>query len=309
MKENNYNIENVKEELIKRYKYLYENSIIILAPLMKKNKDLKVELKISDEMIIMFEEFLLSDQKMEETKLYNLTEENKNNKEYLEKAAEGLLLAVQENKEEMYNKFNLNIKTILKALKSYIKKQNDATRNNELIVLNEYMNIANHRDYESICSSYTERLLINDEINSNNSFIDSVINLKKKNNIILTIEEKDKIYLQYHDELPWDLKMKCSMNENDEYKRPEHTTPCEKIFYVKEEEIFVSENDNKFYYLCPYCGYIVTMDDNILSKVIKERIEKRCDNEPFLFRKMELYSELKQLERLMPKAKRKILTK
>lgn len=306
--ENNYNIENVKEELIKRYKYLYENSIILLAPLMNINENLKVELKISDDMIIMVEEFLLSDQKMKETKLYNFTEENKNNKEYLEKAAEGLLLADQENKEEMYNKFNLNIKTILIALKLYIKKQYDDTRNNKLIVLNEYMNIANYRDYESICSSYTERLLINDEINSNNSFIDSVINLQKKNNIILTIEEKEQIYLKYHDELPWNLKTICSLG-NDGYKRPEHTKPCEKIFFVKEEDIFINKEDNKFYYLCPYCGYIVTIDDDILSKGIKERIEKRCNNEPFLFRKMELYSELKQLERLMPKAKRKILTK
>jgi len=306
--ENNFNTENVKEELIKRYEYLYENSIILLAPFMTKTNDEEVDLKISNEMLMMFEEFLLSDQKMKETKLYDFTEENKNNKEYLEKATEGLLLADQENKEAMYNRINLNIKTILKTVKEYIKKQNDKNINEKLIILNEYMDIANHRDYESICSSYTERFLINDEIISSNSFINSIINLKKKNNILLTIEEKEQIYLKYHDELPWNLKTICSLG-NDGYERPEHTKPCEKTFFVKEEDIFINKEDNKFYHLCPYCGYIVTIDDKLLSKGIKERIEKRCNAEPFLFRKMELYSELKQLEKLMPKVKRKILTK
>ena len=51
-----------------------------------------------------------------------------------------------------------------------------------------------------------------------------------------------------------------------------------------------------FYQLCPKCGYIVNIPNELLSDKISLRIIERCSKDINLFRKMELYSELKALD-------------
>ena len=85
-----------KEELVKRYKYLYENASFILAPYMHEETEnelkarnetfgnnhttpiIYLNLKFYNRIVAIFEEFLLSDKKMEESYLYKMVEKNKN---------------------------------------------------------------------------------------------------------------------------------------------------------------------------------------------------------------------------------------
>ena len=76
--------------------------------------------------------------------------------------------------------------------------------------------------------------------------------------------------------------------------RPQNTSPCHGKFYLKEDEIFVRQESPiyRYYVLCPHCGYMVRILGNMLPKASIERIEKRSVEDPDLFRKMYLYSEL-----------------
>ena len=79
--------EEVKQELIKRYKFIYENALFILAPYMEementeyKGFDIKsfIYLKTLPSMLLLLiESFLLSDVKMEESSLYRFVKINK----------------------------------------------------------------------------------------------------------------------------------------------------------------------------------------------------------------------------------------
>jgi len=76
--------EQAKTELLKRYVYLYQNILFILAPHIKIipfNKFPTV--KISKNIIALIEEFLFSELKMEETNFYQFNEGLKNSHEHL----------------------------------------------------------------------------------------------------------------------------------------------------------------------------------------------------------------------------------
>lgn len=71
----------------------------------------------------------------------------------------------------------------------------------------------------------------------------------------------------------------------------------------------IDEEQNKFYdefyQLCPHCGYINIISKELLSAGVRERIEKRCQDDKLLFKKMCLYSELCGLEKIsLTKGKR-----
>ena len=154
----------------------------------------------------------------------------------------------------------------------------------------------------------------------NNSFISAIFSAPyyEYNSSIFTENEKQQIYLQYHDELPCDLEIACELEEEyvktmmeTRLYRPEHTAPCGKNFIVKEEEIFVDPSDKlyRYYQLCPHCGYIVNIPKEILSEGIKQRIEDRCSKDDKLFRKMFLYSELFSLDKSSLNGQKKLLKK
>ena len=333
-------LEEAKKELIRRYKFLYENSVLILAPFMEERAINKLKfttksklameilkevnktivfLKINPELIPLFEEFLLSDKKMEETALYIMLENCRYERYYLEKVRRGYLLIEKENKKNNCLKISLSIFDILNKTWDYISDQTGDLDNkeNKLKVLDEYYRLARYqndgvirssghtpsiRDYNNIPVTLYEdepSRDIDDIGLVNNKFIETVATSFHLNSnwSIFTEEEKQQVYLEYHFELPWDLKVKC-----------DNLDTCGKTFFVKEEEIFMDEFNN-FYQLCPICGSLVKIDNDLLIEVVKARIEDRCMQDPNLFRKMSLYSELKKLDNMSGKNQIRVLNK
>ncbi len=69
----------VKEEFKKRYKYIYENSKLILLPYIYADLNKRVGFREPDELFLTnLESFLLSDIKMENSDLYKIIESKKN---------------------------------------------------------------------------------------------------------------------------------------------------------------------------------------------------------------------------------------
>ena len=100
----------------------------------------------------------------------------------------------------------------------------------------------------------------------------------------LSEKEKQELYLKYHDELPWDYTVTCvSDNTLD---RPSGSKPCGESFILSEDFIFQSESYN-YYCICPNCGYIINVPTIDIARIINKIIYK-----PETFKKMLLYSEL-----------------
>ena len=358
------NSEQAKKELVNRYKYLYENAYLVLAPYMheqsveeyqrmvdeyKKRYDIDsfksplIYLKISiyDSINGMFEEFLLSDLNINDTKLYKFIESKREDKEYLEKVKAGLELVKKDNnrKSDMF-KEKLDIWRVLQLTYDYIVEQSGDLKNkeNKLKVIDEYCKICRYRndgkiytsgrnlnlhDVDSLVIPTSKRAPFRDKMDigiANNSFIRAICNIQryKENSSIFTEDEKQEIYLQYHDELPWNLLMVCKLEEEyiktrieTRLCRPENTEPCLGKFMVDENEIFINPDDRlyRYYQVCPHCGYIVNIPKEILSDGIKKRIEDRCSKDDKLFRKMYLYSELFSLDNKSVYGQKKLLKK
>ena len=350
--------EEVKQELIKRYKFIYENALFILAPYMEementeyKELDAKsfIYLKtLPNELLLLIESFLLSDIKMEESSLYRFIEIHKNDNEYLKQYKKGLELLERKNQRYEELKLNLDCFYLLKLLYEFISKQTGdiKNKNNKLLVIDEYIRINRYKNDGKIWTSgmyqtfndidnytnynYSAIMLRNSkkfmrdktDVGLKSSlFIKYVSNMRNHyeyNYSILTEEEKQKIYLEYHDELPCDLQIKCDLEVFDtsiqcekRLIRPNNTKPCSEFFNIKEENIFVNWDSqlHRYYQICPHCGFIVNIPDNILSEGIKKRVEKRCKKDPMLFRKMYLYSELYSLDKDAKQGQKRILKK
>ena len=125
------------------------------------------------------------------------------------------------------------------------------------------------------------------------------------NKSIFTEEEKQDVYLQTHEDLPYYLEIECELEEEyiktmieSRLCRPENTSPCHEVFKIDKNEIFINPDDKlyRYYQLCPHCGYIVNIPKEIIPEKVKQEIEERCLQNPELFRKQYLVSELKSLE-------------
>ncbi len=356
-------LEQAKKELVRRYKYLYENAYFILAPYMYEqtqqefrsdiikysrkygNKILKkplIYLNINrlDTINSLFEEFLLSDKPMEESSLYKTIESKRNDKDYLDKVKKGLALLEKNNKDVKYEslKTKLSIGNILGKAADYIEEQSGDLKNKKrkLYVLDQYYRILRYQNNGKIYTSGrnlnlhdVDSLIIplhekeptrdkNDIGVTRNPFITIIANSPcyEDNCSIFTENEKQQIYLNYHDELPCDLEITCDLEKEyietmieSRLQRPENTAPCKEQFVIKEEEIFINPNDvlYRYYQLCPHCGFMVNIPKEILSKGIKKRIEDRCSKDDKLFRKMCLYSELFSLDKSSTNEQRKLL--
>ena len=346
-------VDYAKEELVRRYKYLYENAYFILAPFMyeetkeeykKRLKEQKekygvdfateplIYLKINrvDSINSLFEEFLLSDKLLEESSLYKFVEDKRNDKDYLNRVKKGLELVAKKNKNIKFEmlKNKLGIWELLGKVADYIEEQSGDLKNKErkLYVLDQYYRIARYRndgkiytsgrklnlhDVSSIVVPMYERNPFRDKLDigiRNNEFIMAIVNAPGYEDIwsIFSENEKQQIYLTYHDELPCDLEITCEIEDkyvddilDTRLIRPDNTASCGENFIVKEDEIFINQNDNlyRYYQVCPNCGYIVNIPKEILSDGIKQRIENRCMKDQKLFRKMFLYSELFSLDK------------
>ena len=355
--------EQAKQELVKRYRYLYENSYFILAPYMYEQSEKEYKKMISefanvygreilnrpliylnihklDSVNLIFEEFLLSDKPMKESRLYQMVESNRDNKDYLEKVKKGLELLEKDNKNIDYEmlKTRFDLGKLLEKVTEYVEEQSGDLKNKKrkLCVLDEYYRIYRYRnngkiytsgrslnlhDVSSILIPIHEKALLRDKNDigvKSNIFIQIInsIPYNEDNLSIFTENEKQEIYLDYHDELPCDLEIACAIEE--EYVqsemetmlyRPENTEPCGENFIIKEEEIFVNSNVDlyRYYQVCPYCGYMVNIPKEILSDGVKQRIEDRCSKDDKLFRKMFLYSELFSLDKKSDKGQKRLL--
>ena len=335
------NLDQAKQELIRRYKYLYENAYLILEPFMYEQsekefletqkrclekyhmcplKEPSIYLKIDhlDRINSLFEEFLLSDKPLEKTLLYMTIESKRNNKYYLEEVKIGLKLLEKLNAKQISPfKTKLDIGEILEKVTSYIEEQSGdlKTKKRKLKVIREYTKIAGYRNKEkALPNPFLSDFVMPKEDPKplrdkkdigikNNNFI-SLISLAPftdNNDSIFTEDERQEIYLEYHDELPWNLEITCALEEGHENlprkvrpKRPDNTKPCGNVFYIKEEEIFVNPKEKKYRYyeLCPHCGYMVNIPEEILSVGIKARIENKCSQDKNSFRRNYLTSEL-----------------
>ena len=246
-------IETVKEEIIKRYKYLYENSEFILAPFLMeetqeqfKKRVEKYNLVDSYPMICLdiepifyqvIEEFLFSEDPMERTILYLLNEDLKTDKEHLELVKEGMLLLEKKNNSRKYLKENLDIYNLLQRYGRYLEEQSGDLDNkrNKLRVLDEYFRLYRYKnngkvyksgkelsiqDYPSISMALELRepsRSKNDIGMTNNKFIETVVNAPyyEYNWSIFTEEEKADVYMCYHDEIPYGMCITCELE--DEY--------------------------------------------------------------------------------------------
>ena len=244
-------LDQAKQELIRRYRYLYENAYFILAPYMHEQTEKEFEgskkefdfeepliyLKINtlDSINSIFEEFLLSDKLMEESELYKTIESKRNNKEYLELVKRGLDLLEKSNNRKKYIKEKLTIWKILNKISDYIAEQSGDLSNKErkLRIIDEYYRIARYQnngkiytsgrnldlhDVSSIVVPIHKRVPFRDKKDvgiTKNDFITVIASAPyyEDNWSIFTEGEKQQIYLQYHDELPCDLEITCELEE------------------------------------------------------------------------------------------------
>ena len=360
--------EQIKQELIDRYKYIYENAVYIFAPYMyqetkedrdKLNKEYRKEDKnhpfISNDLLIYLKElpsdllldlesFLLSDTPFNQSKLFIELEQRKKESDFLNRVKTGLSLLEKDNSKHSSIQIKLDSWNLLVRIREFINEQSGDLKNKEkkLIALDEYFRInrykndgkiwtsgfsTNFRDMDNF-SSFGAVLLKNERKPRRKredigvkkgdfiNFIADKSNHYDYNFSILTEQEKQDIYLTYHDELPYNLEIVCEMEEEcipqmieARLVRPEHTRPCGETFYVSENEIFINPEESfyRYYQLCPHCGFIVNIPKDALSDGIKKRIEERCSKDPNLFRKMYLYSELFSLDKSSSIEQKKLL--
>lgn len=76
----------------------------------------------------------------------------------------------------------------------------------------------------------------------------------------------------------------------------------ENVFYV---ETLICDDFiiGQYYTICPNCGYIILLDESILSEEIKLSARKLKEEDPLLYRKNNLKSELIYLDSITSKIK------
>ena len=283
-----------KKELIKRVIFIMENSMYLIEPQNTLNLlNLYLELeKNNKELLQDLEVLLLSDDDISNNNLYQEVKKRKNNKEYL--------LKLKENKDNIIDPF-----TLLSLVRKYVIRENIGNKEilKKIDTLDEYFRIIRYKNnkYTYISGANLEPNDIKnhieiksgvirngikkeDKINYSKiyhydfiNYISNIDNHHKDNLSILTEEEKQKIYLLFHDEIPWNAKEVCTKSNlffSENY--------CNQEFYLNEDEIFYY-HDN-YYMMCPNCYNIVIVDSNKLSNSIKQRIRKRNNQDSYYLR-------------------------
>lgn len=82
---------------------------------------------------------------------------------------------------------------------------------------------------------------------------------------------------------------------------------CNSIFTLEEQNIFYVESLSygddiigQYYTICPNCGYLVLLNENILSLEQKISAQEKYISDPLLYRKNNLKSQLIYLESQTP---------
>ncbi|MBQ3021613.1 MAG: hypothetical protein IJD92_05280 [Bacilli bacterium] len=245
-------LNNAKQEIINRYKYIYENADLILAPYMceetpeefKISKEkygydkplINLKINYQDNINKLFEEFLLSEKPFKETELYKYIERKRFDRKYLEKVKKGIELVQKANEgKNPIMHIKLNFWGVLGSVERYIDEQSGDlnNKNNKIKVLDEYFRLGRYKNNGKIYTSGVkldlhdcDSLIIpkktkepkrdkNDVGIKKNAFINVIANAPRYeyNSSIFTEREKQEIYLEYHDELPHDLEINCAIEE------------------------------------------------------------------------------------------------
>lgn len=153
--------------------FLQKYAFFILAPYMEKevindkrlNYDNLIYLNISnnDEINKFLEEFLLSEEPIEQTKIYQIIKKKQNDKDYLNNVKKGLLLLNLYNTTFPYSKICFDLKLILTILINYISQQaiTNEAKKAKMTKLNEYYNFIGDKlnDYSEIILSTYENMI------------------------------------------------------------------------------------------------------------------------------------------------------
>lgn len=156
---------NYKEELIKRYEYLYENISYILGPYVHQQSMIefledKIKYKSSRkrplatlqlldyDILFLIEEFLFCDSIMEQIPFYLELEIKKKDSKFLKSVKQGLHLMKSHNKSYQHHFFDIQLDmwTLLKQVREYIIDQANNYENKKLKLdaLDEYFKICRY---------------------------------------------------------------------------------------------------------------------------------------------------------------------
>lgn len=309
------NIEIVKEEIIRRYKFIYKNVKWIIGPFKKERVDNEkkenlINKNIPEELLKLTWDFLLGDIICFDTELVKYVEKRKRDEKYVE-------VINQENDERNNEEL---LWELFNSLSIYILNQriNSKSKKKLIRALDEYYRILRYENNKTTItdgSEITNNLKMIKYINLFNKkndnlidgkFIDFVANKKNynlNNQGILTEQDKLQVYLQFHDEIPWNTFVKCDVDNLSPYKPDRKrmlnsNKPCGDFFFVDEKMVFIDPEEKfyEYYHMCPYCGYIVTLPHSLLSDTVKTRIKNQCLQDEYHFRSMMLKAQLKRLD-------------
>lgn len=182
----------VKEEMKKRYLFLAENSIFLLAPLIRseddchylsrsfknnisvKDLDWKFQLHLVPDIFlsVLVERFLFGDGKLEDDDFYKKVLELKNDPEYLRCVKDGLTLAKDDYLIDGQDNVDYMMFELLDSVKRYIDGQEESiNKKRKLCILDEYFKILL---YNNDCYEWTSRYAL-----ENLSILD-VLDMNKK---------------------------------------------------------------------------------------------------------------------------------
>lgn len=315
--------DDIKKELIWRYKYIYSNieylvgSFLVCNTLREEN-DYVINKRIPYELLMLGQKFLLSDDVAEFSELVKYVERRKNDLEFVKSL--GINEKKQVSKERLIWEFLNSICNLIT-----LQEENKILRRKKLIAMNEYYKILNYQNKTGIQRHGSK--LINNYLKSEKNkwylylgrmheeadlkaskFIKMVNDKKNYDETslgILSDKEKQDIYLEFHDELAWDTLIKCEVDKNNvDNPRKKHllrqdiNLPCEEEFYLIESKIFINPKDKnyKYYQVCPNCGYVVNIPEDMLIENVRTRIQERCLNDKYEFSRQLLSAELRSMD-------------
>lgn len=330
---------NYKDEMIKKYCYLNELSDFLYSVFMRceteeekeKYKELASRVSSINEWnnykfqlidlytFYMLECLLFEDKPMEQTEGYRYFEIMRNNDDYIKKAKEGKIIRDTYNKEHPCNPIYFDVYELFSNIYEYVSRQNNDLENKRKkeSIIDEYIRIAKYSNdknewtggyyldnidsyYNSVNFRFHREGI---DLTPNRASYDVGIKnnglIEKSLNISFTRKEKERIYLHFHDELPYDLKIRCDYNGIYEIDRPFNSEPCKQELILKEKNIFslMGDNDCIFLTLCPSCNFLVGVPSDLLPLSVQEKIVLENKKDPSIYEKSFLESEIKALKK------------
>jgi len=315
--------EEFKKELMWRYKFIYENIEYLVGPFLICNPfdeeiDYVVNRRIPFDLLVLGKKFLLNDGCAEFGELVKYVEKRKRNLAYVKDI--NIKTEKYNDKAELVWQYFNSISNLIMH-----QEQNKILRRKKLLAMNEYYKILNYQNKTGVQKS-DSKLISRYLENKNNSWISFFASKKEEDKLkncnfirylsdkrnydlesmgILSTKEKQEIYLGFHDELAWDMIIKCEVDKDTIYKpkkkhllKQDINPPCQEEFYIVESKIFINPNDDfsDYYQVCPNCGYVVNIPHKLLPDKVRTRIEERCLNDENEFSSQLLKAELRSID-------------